>query len=169
MFILEIFILVLLLSIFIQDICSYSVLWIFFPLLFCSLVLLSANRLDKMIVVTNIILNLVFIIVQFALVTIYFYIKTKKWLNITTELIGWGDILFLMCITPAFSFPNYLFFYIFSLFVSLILTISLLRTRNKNINKIPLAGFQSLILGICLWICWHHRINLANNMLFQFF
>jgi len=158
--------------IFVQDLLSRSVQWILFLCLFsCLLILRVMEHATIKEISASLGINFAFLAMQLLAVTIYFSIKNKGWINITKALLGWGDILFLLCLTVCFSILNYLFFYILSLLASLIIWIIL---RSLNLIKdrhIPLAGFQAMLLillFIAVW--WIKPLNLnSDNGLFQFF
>jgi hypothetical protein len=154
-----------LILIFIQDLRSRSVYWFLFPVLTISFILL--NLLQHRLSAENwqpVFINLGFLFLQFLLVSLYFSVKNKKWVIITTSLLGWGDILFLVSIAFYLSVLNFLFFYIVSLIA--VLTIWLLWqfvSKEKN-KQIPLAGLQALIFTVFLasdW--WLKSFDLTND------
>ncbi len=161
----KILILILLLAIFIQDILNRSVYWLLFPALALSFVVIHVLQNWSFREITlGLLINLVFFGVQLGIVTIYFSFKKKHWVNITSQMIGWGDILFLLCITIYFSVLNFLFFYLGSLILSLSIWLiwkSLFKIKDK---QIPLAGLQALLLAVFLstdWYCIH--VNLTDD------
>ena len=91
---------------------------------------------------------------QLLLLTIYFSMKNKKWVNITKDYLGWGDILFLLTVAFFLSPMNYLFFYVGSLLVVLLFTMLAL-VRNGTRYKIPLAGLQALLFAGLPLIDWN--------------
>lgn len=98
--------------------------------------------------------NLLFLIVQFVLVSIYFSIKEGKLVNITKNLLGLGDAFFLVSIAFYLSFLNFFLFYILSLMCTIITwTLWLHFTRKKEI-RIPLAGLQALFFILCVFGDW---------------
>lgn len=145
-----------LLLIFLQDIRSHSVYWFLFPLLAASLLILKLQSQFIGDAWQSILFNISFLALQLFILTVYFSVNNKKWVNVTRKLLGWGDILFLLSIAFYLSVLNYLFFYVASLL--LILSFWLIRnliTQNKY-NYIPLAGLQALIFAILLtgyWCC----------------
>ena len=74
-------------------------------------------------------------------------IKNKKWFNPFHSYLGIGDVFYFIAIIPFFGFINYAYFFIGSLFFSIVLFV-LLNTTNKTFITAPLAGFVS-ILFIC--------------------
>jgi hypothetical protein len=151
----KIAILALLALIFFQDIRSRSVLGVLFPclvMLFMGLGLLQ-HRLyaDTW---QAVLINIGFLVIQFLVVSAYFSIKNAHWINITTGLLGWGDILFLLSIAFYMSVLNFLFFYVASL-VGVLLSWLAWQARSAGKDKhIPLAGLQALLLGLFLTTAW---------------
>lgn len=152
MLIVQVLITLVLLAIFIQDLKSRRVYWFWFPLLIFLFIV------DVHIVYHQTIymqwqstsINLLFIGVQLLLVTIYFSIKHRQWVNISKELLGWGDILFLVSIAFYLSILNYLLFYISSLVIISVFTFMFRILSFGNNKQIPLAGLQALILIVFL-------------------
>jgi hypothetical protein len=162
---LEIIILGVLLLIFVQDVASRSVYWLLFPVLTVLFIImhLLQHRLftDEW---QPILMNTAFLALQFLIVSVYFSIKNNQWVNITTGLLGWGDMLFLLSTAFYLSVLNFLFFYIISL-ITVLLTWVLWQATAKEKNKqIPLAGLQALILSVFLagdW--WFKLFDLTND------
>jgi hypothetical protein len=162
---LEILILVVLILIFLQDLKNRAVYWFLFPLLAVLLIALHFKHpfywpeWEK-----SILINVGFITVQLLFLTLYFSLKNKKCVNITTTLLGLGDILFLSSIAFYLSVLNFLLFYITSLIGVLVLWL-IWQGISLNKNKyIPLAGFQSLIFMLflaCDWWLW--SIDLTSD------
>jgi len=161
---LKFFILVNLLVIFIQDMLNRAVYWILFPLLifFClGLYLISGSNFSVILKAT--IINAVFLSVQLLLVTAYFFLKTKQWVNITNNLIGWGDVLFMYSTTFFLSVINFLLFYISSLIIVLSIWIVYNVVAPVKNKQVPLAGFQALFLAFVLVFGWYQHINLNSQ------
>ncbi|HEY8782396.1 MAG TPA: hypothetical protein VIM16_12305 [Mucilaginibacter sp.] len=165
MLFLEINILVVLSLIFIQDIRSRSVYWVLFPILVALFILLHLLQHHSFAVTWQpVLINSTFLIIQFLIVSVYFSIKNKHWVNITDGHLGWGDILLLLSVAFYLSVLNFLLFYISSLIVSLVIWL-LWQVLSKEKNKhIPLAGFQALIFTVFLagdW--WFKYFELTND------
>jgi hypothetical protein len=157
--------LLLLLLIFLQDIRSRSVYWFLFPLLTITLLFI---RFQHPVILAelrqSVLINIGFFFIQLFILTIYFSIKNKKWINISQNLLGLGDILFLLSITFYLSVLNFLFFYITSLGGVLLLWLIWQAISSKKNEFIPLAGFQALIFIVFLagdW--WYKSFNLTND------
>jgi hypothetical protein len=109
-------------------------------------------------------INFVFLIIQLLLVSVYFSVKNNKWTPIYQSLLGAGDILFLMSIGVYFSVLNYLFFYIVSLIVVLLLWVPINLFVIKQKTTIPLAGLQALCFGLFLIADWGLKwFNLTDD------
>jgi hypothetical protein len=158
---LQIIAVVVLASIFIQDLLYRKVNLVFFPLL--AIVLIVLNVQTGMSLKESgalILLNTSFLAIQFLLVSVYFSVKLNKWTNITTELLGWGDILFLTTAGCYLSFVPFIIFYIFSIGLILVLWLMLKWIFAIKTKYIPLAGFQAAMLCVLLiadWKGWNNH------------
>lgn len=152
MLIIQISIIFILLAIFIQDLKSRTVYWFWFPLLVCLFVIEGrfVHHQSVNMQWQSASTDLLFIGVQLLLVTLYFSIKHKQWVNISRELLGWGDILFLVSMAFYLSILNYLLFYISSLLIICAFVLIKRVFSVKNNQQIPLAGLQALILIVFL-------------------
>jgi len=107
-------------------------------------------------------INIGFLASQILLVSAYFSIKNKRLINITDQLLGLGDILFLLSISIYLSVLNFLVFYILSLVIVLFSWLTWQLFSQKKGHEIPLAGLQALILIVvlsCDW--WVKNLNLT--------
>jgi len=99
--------------------------------------------------------NIGFLIVQFGLLKAYFLVK-RRGAGVIDQMIGWGDILFLLAAAFFFSPVNFISFYVFSLLASLVVSLVWMTVRPSVSRAIPLAGLQALVLlvvigaGLCL-------------------
>jgi hypothetical protein len=152
---LKILAILILLLIFFQDWKSRAVYWFLFPAL---IFLLMGIRFLQPFVLTEIghstLMNIGFIVVQLCTLTLYFSFRNKKWINITAQLLGLGDILFLLSIACYLSVLNFLFFYTASLIIVLLVWLSWNWSSKEKNKFIPLAGFQSLIFILFLASDW---------------
>jgi hypothetical protein len=165
MLLLKVFILVVLLLIVVQDFRSRSVYWFLFPVLsvlfFIADLYLHRSFFD---IGYTVICSCSFLLLQYFLVSLYFSIKNKRWVNITAQLLGWGDILLLLSLTFYLSLLNLIFFYVASLIGSL-MTWLVWRVLAKNENKhVPLAGLQAIFLSIVFIVDWYWlHFNLSDD------
>jgi hypothetical protein len=151
-----------------QDYKFRAVYWWFFLLLLIALGALKSIVVGLEAMTVDFGYNLIFLSVQFLLLSVYFCIKEKKIVNIFNGFFGLGDLFFLIGIAAYFSPLNYLAFYMISLFFVVVLNLAkgLFSTRTL---KIPLAGEQSILLIVMLLVTqfniitdtWliHHFIN----------
>ncbi|GAA4272067.1 hypothetical protein U6A24_11210 [Aquimarina gracilis] len=103
-----------------------------------------------------------FIAINFAAITAYFSFKTSKLQNPFKDYIGIGDLVFLIAVTPMFSFRNFMLFFISGMIVSLLLYV-LFQKQSTN-KTIPLAGYLSLYI-ILIMI---PNLFLTNNLFYDF-
>ena len=157
--------LALLFLIFLQDIKSRSVYWFLFPLLCITLLIIRFNQpisLSEM--GKSVLINIGFLLMQLLILTIYFSLKNKRWINISDNLLGLGDIFFLISISFYLSVLNYLFFYVASLLGALVVWLSWQAVSSRKSNFIPLAGFQSMIFILFLASDWWLKcFDLTND------
>jgi len=147
----KILILIVLIFVFVQDIISRSVYWFLFPVLialFIAIHHLSGGYCHQVLI------NIGFLIFQFLILSVYFSLKNKHWINITDNYLGWGDLLFLISIGFYLSVLNYLFFYLFSLITVLLAWLIWEGLSKKKDKQIPLAGLQALLFILFLGLDW---------------
>lgn len=154
MLLIKIAVLLTLLLIFVQDILSRSVYWFLFPLLAITLLVTRLQVQSISVIAPLIGINLGFLTLQFFLLTVYFSLKSRKWVNITERLLGQGDLLFLGAIAFYLSVLNYLFFYIASLLLVLSFWLIWQQLSRKKDSHIPLAGLQSLLFALLIGTDW---------------
>ena len=146
---LDISIILLLLSIIWQDFKSFGLYWFILPLLIILFFLRLWHIAGLEQGIQYIIINLLFVVSQFSIVYFYFVLKNRKLIPEIDKYIGWGDILFFVCLSFAFSPLNFIFFYIISLIITLIIY-GFLYLFSGVVRKIPLAGLQALLLLISI-------------------
>jgi len=130
--------------IFLQDLKDRAVTWFYFPVLaFMGIAAGFAEKTPLPAMAFHTLANLGFLLLQFALLTIYFRLRKGK------LKIGWGDVLFLAATCFYFSPANFLLFYCLSLVFALVLHLSFAK---KNAT-VPLAGLQSMFLVLFLVAC----------------
>ncbi len=153
--IVQISILLALLFIFIQDITGRAVYWILFLCLFVLFFILRLiQREPLMVICQSFAVNVLFFTVQLFILSGYFSLKNKRWVNITDGLLGWGDVLFLLAAAVFLSVLNFLFFYVAGL-IAVLLVWALRQAvfKQKN-NQVPLAGLQALFFIVILATDW---------------
>lgn len=149
--------------IFVQDMKGRAVYWFLFPLLACLFILLrlQVSPFDR--IVGSLWPNIIFVSVMLIFLSAYISVKHKKFINITKDMLGWGDILFWFAICFYLSPFNYILFYIVSLIIVLLIWIVTLFFNKKNVF-IPLAGLQAIIFIVCLMTDrFSPRIDLTSD------
>jgi hypothetical protein len=129
--------------IFIQDVRGRAVYWFLFPVRAAALMSIHFDQDSALI-------NMGFILVQLLILTIYFSLKAGRFVNITIQLLGWGDILFLVCVALYFPVTGFLLFYTGSLAGALLLWLAWQWLSGIKDVNIPLAGLQALMLMLLL-------------------
>lgn len=165
MLVLRILIVVVLLLIFVQDLRSRSVYWVLFPVL--MLLFIATGLLQHRLWVDLLqpaMINGLFIVVQLLLVSAYFSLKSGKWINICAELLGWGDVLLLLSVAFYLSVLNFVFFYVSSLILTLLLWMTWQGVAGRKNKQLPLAGFQAMIFSVFLTGDWYGlHLNLTDD------
>ena len=156
---------VVLLVIFAQDVKYRAVYWFLFPaliLLFLALQYLQGNRLLG--IWQPVLINVAFLLVQLVLVSAFFSVKNKRWINITNGFLGWGDVLFLFSLCFYLSLLTFLFFFVGSLILVIVIWLIWQVTAKQSDKHVPLAGLQSLIFAVFSAACWWGwGLNLTND------
>ncbi len=161
---LQIGIIACLLFLFYQDLRYRAVYWLIFPVLVLLLVAFTLTKSISGSFLLNSGLNLGFVFVQLLLLSLYFSIRNKRWVDITREYLGWGDVLFLICIAFYLSPLNYLLFYICSLLLVLLVSAASIWKRGAGEYKIPLAGLQALLFAVLVFTDWNtNQLNLQSD------
>ncbi|MCJ0743680.1 hypothetical protein [Pedobacter montanisoli] len=105
--------------------------------------------------------NMLFLLAQALLISLYFAWKEKRWVNLLKGYFGEGDLLFLVCMAFYFSFMNYVLFYLIS--ILLVLTGSILYKKHEM--KIPLAGGQALCMVLVMLTDYYFAgIDLTHDL-----
>lgn len=163
---LKIALILLLIFLFYQDIKYRAVYWLLFPAILILQFFMAIQYHNLTQFFSNGLYNIVFLCSQFLLLTVYFSIKNKKNIFITTHYLGWADVLFLIVTGFSFSPLNYLLFYISSLFIILLLALGISFKNQNQKFKIPLAGLQAVFFIIFLMMDWgSQNINLFDDSL----
>jgi hypothetical protein len=154
-----------------QDFRYRGIYWWMFPILailFGFHTLHSTNLKSMVSAATS---SCLFIGVQLLILTIYLSLKRSRMINIFSGFFGLGDFLFLVAISVGFSFLNFVVFYMTSLLLVVLWSLVSPNKSEGQANKIPLAGYQALLLGGVLLIDWRvanfslHADEFLNNLL----
>lgn len=128
-----------------QDFKNREIYWWLPVVLFLAELLLSLFSGNIKVTTGLILKNTILLITQYCFLVLYFSIKKKKLTSVADEFLGWGDILFLLAITPVFAPLNMMGFLILSICLSLILFL-IKQKKNEEQYLIPFAGVMSVVL-----------------------
>ncbi len=132
----------MLLFTFFQDMKLRAVYWFIFPIIFASCLSLKWEEIS----VWQISQNLLILAVLLSGLFLYLSVKFRKLTNPMNGFFAWGDVFFLISITPLFNLNSYLFFITTgTCFVLLLhLTFVILKLGKK---EIPFAGYMAFYLS----------------------
>jgi hypothetical protein len=155
----------ILLTIAYQDFTSRSVVWVCFPLL--ALAGMGHSWLDTHSPSTLgawFSINIGFLLLQFALLKAYFFIKEPARPAFIDSKIGWGDILFLVAACFFFSPLNFIIFYIGSLVFTICVYAALRWIFQRGGTwTVPLAGLQAVFFILFTCISGYYHYSLLND------
>lgn len=106
----------------------------------------SKGTMDTLYIV---IWNIGFILLLLLILTVYLSLKDRKPVFPFDRYLGWGDVLFFVCVALYFDLATYILFMILSLIVALILTPLIYWWQGKE-KHVPLAGIQAVCLMLYL-------------------
>ncbi len=92
--------------------------------------------------------NGIFLGLQWLLITLYFSLKKREWVNISNGIFGAGDSVFLLCCIPLIKKADFIFYFIAGVIICLVLSVLISLFKKDYGKSIPFAG----ILGIQLFI-----------------
>lgn len=162
--VLQVLIVAVLLFIFYQDMRYRAVYWIVFPLLLLLMIVVVVKNQTIQDLFISSSYNIGFLLAQLVLLFVYFSVKERRLVNITSGYLGWGDILFLLCIAFYLSPFNYLIFYIASLLVVLCFSLIIYYLKPAKESKIPLAGLQAIMFSLLFLADWRiDNFNMTND------
>jgi hypothetical protein len=107
--------------------------------------------------------NFLFLCLYFLLLQIYFVLKHRRWVWIFDTYIGWGDVIFLLCIAGYWNLFGFVVFIVVSLLLSLLVYFIVIKRRKSTI---PLAGLQSIVFIIFFYLEEEKLLSL-NNLISQ--
>ena len=97
--------------------------------------------------------NLMFVVMQFSVITLYYFIRNRKLVNIVNKYIGSGDIVFLIVCCLLFSPFNFIFFQIISSTLLLVIY-TIIRMVRGTAGNIPLAGALAIAINMFIVMHW---------------
>ena len=110
-------------------------------------------------------INFIFLLSYFVLLQLYFMLKQCGWVWIFNKYIGWGDVVFLLCIAGYWNLVCFIVFIIASLLISLVVYFVAIKPYR---DTIPLAGLQSLIFLIFFYLEGTKLLSL-NELIYRLF
>jgi hypothetical protein len=148
-------ILISLIGIGVQDYKYFAISWGWIPVLIILGIIEGSSILPIDVLAQDYMMSLVFVVIQMVFMTIWFSIKEKRIVNLCKEILGLGDVLFLIVLVFYFSFINYLIFVIGSTILIALGYLIKGKISVSNENRIPLAGamaFGLVILRLLIFI-----------------
>ncbi|QYJ68265.1 general secretion pathway protein [Flavobacterium litorale] len=140
---LKVFIILIFLIIFYQDVKDRQVYWFLYPVL--GIIAFTINTINTNLIIASINTAINTIIALTVLIVAKIYsdiILKKKFLNAA---IGMGDILMFLFLSATFATVSYSILLVFSLIFSLLMHLIL---KNKStFNTVPLAGYMALFFA----------------------
>lgn len=132
---------------FYQDLRFRGIHWSIFPLL-----LGGSFWLNQSFDWWDVLNNCAFLSGTLLMLTLYLSLKEGRLVRITQGYFSWGDILFLLAMTPLFEFYGYLLFFTLGTCLSLILhLITSLIAKQKTV---PYAGYMA---AVCVFFLLFHE------------
>lgn len=126
-------------TIFVQDIRSRSIWWFLPPLLFGAFAAYRWETLDW----AELGRNVAFVLFLMGMLTLYIRLRFGKLENPFKAYFGLGDFLFILALTPLLSFREFVFFFTIGTFLTL--AIHLIAQLIRRSATIPYAGYFSLV------------------------
>ncbi|HEY6162910.1 MAG TPA: hypothetical protein VI112_16895 [Bacteroidia bacterium] len=162
-FLFDVFTCLILSVIIIQDAKQRQIHWVLIPLLLLS-ILPSAFSQHSFLQTSKLFaINLGFLLLQLALLFVFFSVKNRTLPTIINTYIGLGDILLFLVLCAAFSPLNFLFFYSGSLLLSLA-GYRLYRLIKADPDPtVPLAGTVSLCLVLALGLKYFFHYDFYDD------
>lgn len=138
-----------------QDFKYRGIYWWMFPILLLLMATATVQVLGFTATISQAVKSSLFLALQFVVLTGYISIKQKKLTNIFDGFFGLGDLLFLVVLCFGLSFLNYVLFYLLSLMLIILFTAIFGYQSTAHGKKIPLAGYQALLLMILMAAGWY--------------
>lgn len=110
--------------------------------------------------VMEVVMNIAVIVAMILGLTLYLSIKMRKLTSPMNGYFAWGDVLFLLAVSPLFQFQTLIFFITTGTGFVLLVHLTLLLLK-KTTREIPFAGYMSLyLIG---WLIFTHYYQISNN------
>jgi hypothetical protein len=131
-----------------QDFKYRAITWLYFPLL-ALFIVLEIYFATGQFFGFFFFINLLFVIIQLLLITLYLSLKKREFIRIWHNYLGIGDIYFFVILCLIFSPVNFILFYLLSLVLSVAIATAM-QVSGNSFRLIPLAGIQSVLLALLL-------------------
>lgn len=133
-----------------QDFKYRGISWYLFPVAAVGSIFLGLELTGWQDVGVHFLWNVAFVILQLSLLSIYFSIKKKRFVNIVNSYLGIADILLLLLFAMSFSPLNFIIFYCINLCLAATISLLLVLIKQDRSFKIPLAGIMVWPMIFCL-------------------
>lgn len=145
---------VLLLAIAVQDIRHRAVFWVWFPVVFCLCIAWNPHSVSLAEVGTN----ALFVLFLMLALTLYLSLRQGKLVRVWEGFFSWGDILFLVAITPLFTWMGFVYFFTIGTVITLL--IHLVAMAFSSDKSVPYAGYLALVTVVYAFFpdLLHHLI-----------
>lgn len=148
-FIIALLIILVLAGIAFQDLRLRAIHWLWLPALAGLFLWDGLLHADLNIVLQNFGYNMAFLVLQFAVLTLWFSLKEGRFSNIVDRYLGLGDVLFFVAIALAFSVHNFIIVFTCALLFSLVSYLIYILVKPNANKHIPLAGLMAFpLMGI---------------------
>ena len=132
-----------------QDFKDRAISW-YLPVLIFLVGLIGAF-VNEIFIWRDYLASLSFVILQITGLYVYLAIKKKSIkINLTSDFLGWGDLLFFVAIIPYFGFKEYVVLLVAGMVMSL-LAQKVVQLFYRS-DSIPLAGWLSIFYGLYMLV-----------------
>ncbi len=147
---LDIILIICCLAIIYQDFKHRSIYWFWIPILLVSLLGKLLVGQEYTFFTTDLPLNLAMLFANGLVVTIYFSLKQRRWINLMDTYIGKGDVYLFLVMALAFPFQQFIIFFIASLLLSLMVYSFQMTLKISSQPTIPLAAYICILFTVIL-------------------
>ena len=145
----------IMLFVFLQDLKLKAVYWFVFPVILGFSLWYSWKHLSW----EQLAWNVGILVILMGGLTLYLTFKNRRLINPFKGFFAWGDILFLLAVTPLFNTQTFLFYFITGT-VFVLLVHGVLTLLKKTDREIPFAGYMAFYLGGLILFADLNRIPL---------
>jgi hypothetical protein len=135
-----------------QDFRYRAIHWFLFLSLAFLLVLDGLNSHPANQYGLSVIFNIILILLQFTILFLFYHIRGRSIRSLLNTTIGSGDIIFIFSLSLAFSWQNFLFYYIGAMIFSILAWLILRTILHPKSELIPFAGLMSVFCFILFLI-----------------